>query len=162
MTGQSVTGNASIVYFLLIYLFSNLAAFGVIALVSSATGREDMEDYKGFGRTNPALAWALAIALFSLAGIPPTAGFFGKYFLLIAGAGQNNYVLITIAALNMVVALYYYCKVIMAMFMQASDNPIERIPLHFQPKAAMVLCIAGILITGLASGAYEYIHSLIQ
>lgn len=162
MTGQSAMGNASVIYFILVYLFSNLAAFGVIALVSSVTGKEHMDDYRGFSKTNPLLAWVLAIALFSLAGIPPTAGFFGKYFLLIAGAGQENYILITIAALNMVIALYYYLKVIMAMFMQPNDNAVAHIPLSIQPKIAMVICMVGIVITGLVSGAYEYIYSLVQ
>lgn len=162
MTGQSAIGNASVVYFILVYIFSNLGAFGVISLVSAMTGKENMDDYKGFSRTNPLLAWVLAIALFSLAGIPPTAGFFGKYFLLIAGAGQDNYILITIAALNMVIALYYYLKVIMAMFMQPNETPIEKISLQFQPKLAMAICVGGILITGLASGAYQYIYSLVQ
>ena len=114
MSGQSQAGTASVVYFILIYIFSNLGAFGVISLVSALTGRENMDDYKGFYKTNPLLSWVLAISLFSLAGIPPTAGFFGKFFLLMAGAGQGNYLLITIAALNMVISLYYYLKIIKA------------------------------------------------
>ena len=73
-----------------------------------------MDDYKGFYKTNRLLSWVLAISLFSLAGIPPTAGFFGKFFLLFAGAGKGNYLLIMIAALNMVVSLYYYLKVLKA------------------------------------------------
>src|SRR5215510_11164770 len=88
ITGQSREGMASVIFFVLIYIFSNLAAFGVINLVSAATGKENVDDYKGFYKTNPALTWVLAIALFSLGGIPPTAGFFGKFFLLLAGAGK--------------------------------------------------------------------------
>ena len=104
----------------------------------------------------------MAIALFSLAGIPPTAGFFGKFFLLLAGAGKGNYLLITIAALNMVVSLYYYLKVIKAMFMDANENPIEQVKTSWSPRLAMIICVAGIIITGLASGAYQYIHSLVK
>lgn len=162
ITGQSADGNASLIYFVLIYIFSNLAAFGVINLVSATTGREYMDEYKGFYKTNPALSWVLAIALFSLAGIPPTAGFFGKFFLLLAGAGKGNYLLIGIAALNMVVSLYYYLKVIKAMFMDANENPIEQVKAGLSPKIAMVICVGGIIITGLASGAYQYIHSLVK
>ena len=103
ITGQSAEGSASVIFFVLIYIFSNLAAFGVINLVSAATGRENADDYKGFYKTNKGLSWVLAIALFSLGGIPPTAGFFGKFFLLLAGAGKGNYLLIIIAALNMVI-----------------------------------------------------------
>ena len=162
ITGQSPEGSASVIFFVLIYIFSNLAAFGVISLVSAVTGRENMDDYKGFYKTNKGLSWVLAIALFSLGGIPPTAGFFGKFFLLLAGAGKGNYVLITIAALNMVISLYYYLKVIKAMFMDTSDNPIENIKAGWSPKLAMIICIGGIIVTGLVSSAYQYIHSLVK
>jgi NADH-quinone oxidoreductase subunit N len=161
ITGQSAEGSASVIFFVLIYIFSNLAAFGVINLVSAVTGRENMDDYKGFYKTNKGLSWVLAIALFSLGGIPPTAGFFGKFFLLLAGAGKGNYLLISIAALNMVISLYYYLKVIKAMFMDVSDNPIENVKAGWSPKLAMVICIGGIIVTGLASGVYQYIHSLV-
>lgn len=162
MSGQSGEATASVIYFVLIYIFSNLGAFGVVALVSSATGKENMEDYKGFYKTNPLLGWVLAISLFSLAGVPPMAGFFAKYFLLFSGAGTGRYVLIIIAALNIVVALYYYLKVIKAIFMDPNDHPIGNVTSHWQPKLAMVICIAGILVTGIASGAYNYIYDLVK
>ena len=162
ITGQSAEGSASVIYFVAIYIFSNLAAFGVIGLISAVTGRENIDDYKGFYKTNPGLSWVLAIALFSLGGIPPTAGFFGKFFLLLAGAGKGNYLLISIAALNMVISLYYYLRIIKVMFMDANDNPIENVKAGWSPKLAMIICVAGIIITGLASGAYNYIYSLIK
>ena len=162
ITGQSAEGSASVIYFVLVYIFSNLAAFGVINLISASTGKENVDDYKGFYKTNPRLSWVLAIALFSLGGIPPTAGFFGKFFLLLAGAGKGNYLLISIAALNMVISLYYYLRIIKAMFMDANDNPIEDVKTGWSPKLAMIICVAGIIITGLASGAYNYIHSLVK
>ncbi len=162
VTGGDHAGFSSVVYFVLIYLFSNLAVFGVISLVSAEKGKENIDDYKGFYKTNPMLTWILAIALFSLAGIPPTAGFFGKFFLLLAGAGRNNYLLITIAALNMVVSLYYYLRIIKAMFMDANERPIEKVEMTWSPKLAMGICVAGIVITGVVSGAYEYIYSLVK
>lgn len=162
VTGGDQAGFSSVIYFVLIYLFSNLAAFGVLSLVSAEKGKENIDDYKGFYKTNPLLTWVLAIALFSLAGIPPTAGFFGKFFLLLAGAGKNNYPLITIAALNMVVSLYYYLRIIKAMFMDANETPIEKVDMSWSPKIAMVLCMTGIVVTGFVSGAYEYIYSLIK
>ena len=134
ITGASQAGTASVVYFILIYIFSNLGAFGVISLVSAFTGKENIEDYKGFYKTNPLLSWVLAISLFSLAGIPPTAGFFGKFFLLMAGAGQGNYLLITIAALNMVISFYYYLKVVKAIFMDTNENPIEKLTIPPFPQ----------------------------
>ncbi|HET6993381.1 MAG TPA: NADH-quinone oxidoreductase subunit N [Chitinophagaceae bacterium] len=162
ITGESVEGSASVIFFVMIYVFSNLAAFGVISLVSAATGREGVDDYKGFYKTNPLLSWVLAIALFSLAGVPPTAGFFGKFFLLLAGAGKGNYWLITIAALNMVVSLYYYLRVVKAIFMDDNENPIEKIHPSLSPKIAMLICTGGIVLTGLMSGAYNYIYSLLK
>ncbi len=161
ITAQSAEGSASVIFFVMIYIFSNLAAFGVINLVSAVTGRENIKDYKGFYKTNPGLSWVLALALFSLGGIPPTAGFFGKFFLLLAGAGKGNYLLITIAVLNMVIALYYYLRVIRAIFMESNEHPIEKINPAWSPKLAMIICVAGIIITGLASGAYQYIHDLV-
>jgi len=162
ITGQSTEGSASVIFFVLIYIFSNLAAFGVISLVSAVTGKENVDDFKGFYKNNPGLSWVLAIGLFSLGGIPPTAGFFGKFFLLLAGAGKGNYLLLTIAALNMVISLYYYLRVIKAMFMDANDNPIEKVHAGWSPKIAMIICVLGIIITGLASGAYQYIYSLVK
>src|SRR5690606_17987259 len=122
----------------LIYVFSNLAAFGVVALVSSQTGREGISDYKGFYKTNPVLSWVLTIALFSLAGIPPTAGFFGKFFLLFAGAEKGNWLLISLAALNMVVSLYYYLRIVKAIFMDTNPSPMERISIPWMPRLAFI------------------------
>ena len=160
ISSYSIEGSTSIVYFILIYIFSNLAAFGVISLISALTSKENVDDYKGLYKTNPALTWILTIALFSLAGIPPTAGFFGKFFLLIAGAGKGNYILITIAAINMVIALYYYLRIVKAMFMDENETPIEKITISIFPKISFIICILGILVTGLYSNIYQYIYNL--
>lgn len=160
ISGASQAGTTSVIYFVLIYIFSNLGAFGVISLVSAVTGKETIDDYKGFYKTNPLLSWVLAIALFSLAGIPPTAGFFGKFFLLMAGAAQGNYVLITIAALNMIISLYYYLKVVKAIFMDPNEMPIEKLTIPALSKLALFICVAGIVLTGLMSYVYEYINTL--
>jgi NADH-quinone oxidoreductase subunit N len=160
ITGNSQAGAASVVYFVLIYIFSNLGAFGVVSLISAMTGKENIDDYKGLHKTNPLLSWTMAISLFSLAGIPPTAGFFGKFFLLIAGGAQGNYLLIGIAALNMVISLYYYLRVIKAMFMDASEHPIEKLKIPLLPNIGLVICVAGIVLTGFAGWVYDYIYSL--
>jgi NADH-quinone oxidoreductase subunit N len=158
ISGSSQHGAASVVYFVLIYVFSNLAAFGVVSLVSAVTGHENISDYKAFYKTNPALSWILAIALFSLAGVPPTAGFFGKYFLLMAGAGKGNYLLIAIAALNLVISFYYYLRIVKTIFMDSNAEPLERITMPLLPRLAMYGCIAGILITSFSGPLYTYIH----
>lgn len=158
--GSSRTGEASVVYFILVYIFSNLGVFGVVSLISVKTGRERIEDYKGLYANNPWLSWVMAIGLFSLAGIPPTAGFFGKFFLLLAAAGKGNYVFIGIAALNMVISLYYYLKVIKAIFMDTQSQPIGKLKISLLPNIAFLICVAGIVMTGLIGGIYEYIFSL--
>lgn len=160
ITGSSQEATASVVYFVLIYIFSNLAAFGVVALVSALTGREQISDYKGFYKTNPVLSWVLTIALFSLAGVPPTAGFFGKFFLLMSGAGKGNYVLITIAALNMILSFYYYLRIVKAIFMDANEHPIEKLAIPVYPRLALYICVTGIIATGVISYIYDYIHFL--
>lgn len=160
ISGSSQLGATSVIYFVLIYIFSNLAAFGVISLVSAITGKESISDYKGFYKTNPVLAWILTIALFSLAGVPPTAGFFGKFFLLMSGAAKANWMLITIAALNMVISFYYYLRVVKAIFMDKNDQPIEKVAMPLMPRLALYVCILGIIATGLVSYVYDYIHSL--
>jgi NADH-quinone oxidoreductase subunit N len=161
ISGQSSEGSASVIYFIIIYILSNLGAFGVISIVSASTGYENIDDYKGFYKTNSLLCWVLTLSLFSLAGIPPTAGFFGKFFLLMAGAGKGNYLLITIAALNMIVSLYYYLWVVKTMFMEKNEEPIKNLHITLLPKISLLICVAGILIFGLASTTYQYIYSLL-
>jgi len=153
-------GISPVVYFILIYVFSNLGAFGVAAVISSQTGKENIDDYKGLYKTNKFLCWMMALALFSLAGIPPTAGFFGKLFLLTAGASKANYMFITIAALNMIVSLYYYLRVVRAMFMDNNEQPIENIKINPSTKLGLIICGAGIVLTGLLSWIYDHIQSL--
>src|SRR5436190_6670796 len=161
ISGYSPAGISSVVYFILIYTFSNLAAFGVASVISSATGKENIDDYKGLYKTNPFLTWTLTLALFSLAGIPPTAGFFGKLFLISAGAAKGSYPFITIAALNMIISLYYYLRVVRAMFMDKNDWPIEKIKTDRITKFALIICGAAILLLGVLSWVYDYIVSLV-
>ena len=160
MSAQSPVGTASVVYFILVYLFSNLGAFGVVSVISTYTGKENIGDYAGLYKSNPFLAWVMAISLFSLAGVPPTAGFFGKFFLLLAGASKANYLLIVIAALNMVVALYYYLMLVKTMFLPGDSENGEKIPISTLSRIALVVCVAGILSVGLIGGIYDFINSV--
>lgn len=154
-------GASSAIYFLIVYTFSNLGIFGVVALVSAHAGKENISDYKGFYISNPILSWVMAISLFSLGGIPPTAGFFGKMFLITAGASKGNYVLITIAALNMVISLYYYLKVVKTIFIDKNENPIANLSGSLSMKIALIICMVGVVTTGFARGLFEYINTLI-
>lgn len=161
MSSNSDIGQTSVSYFILIYIFSNLAAFGVAAAISAQTGKENIDDYKGLYRTNPYMSWVMALALFSLAGIPPTAGFFGKLFLITSGASKGAYWFITIAALNMIISLYYYLRVVRAMFMDQNAQPIERIRGSRSVNLALGVCATGIVLVGIASWIYEYIQGLV-
>ena len=160
ISSNSILGTASVVYFVLVYVFSNLAAFGVAGAISQHSGKERIEDYRGLYQTNPFISWILALALFSLAGIPPTAGFFGKLFLITAGAFKGNYFFITVAALNMIISLYYYLRVIRAVFMDSNEQPIGKINLDISTKLGMIICGAGIVLLGLLSWVYDYITAL--
>lgn len=160
ISGSSQFGSASVVYFVLIYVFSNLAAFGVVSVVSSLTGKETISDYRGVYKTNPVLSWILTLALFSLAGVPPTAGFFGKFFLLFAGAGKGNFLFISLAALNMVISVYYYLRIVKAIFMDENDQPIQKVSIPLMPRLALYTCIVGVLSVGFISFIYDYIHSI--
>jgi NADH-quinone oxidoreductase subunit N len=162
ISSNSIEGATSVVYFILIYVFSNLAAFGVAAAIASQTNKENIDDYKGLYQTNKFLSWVLALALFSLAGIPPIAGFFGKLFLLTAGAGspKASYLFITLAALNMIVSLYYYLRVVRAIFMEKNEQPIEKVQVTISAKLGLMICAAGIVLTGILSWIYDYIQSL--
>lgn len=160
ISSNSAAGTTSVVYFILIYIFSNLAAFGVAAAIAAKANRENIDDYKGLYQSNPFLSWVLALALFSLAGIPPTAGFFGKLFLLTAGASKGSYLFIIIAALNMIISLYYYLRVVRSVFMDKNDLPMEKIQVEPSARLALILCSVGIILVGLLSWIYDYIHSL--
>jgi NADH-quinone oxidoreductase subunit N len=160
ISSHSMEGTSSVVYFVLIYVFSNLAAFGVAGAISQTTGKERIEDYKGLYQTNPLISWVLALSLFSLAGIPPTAGFFGKLFLITAGASKGNYFFITVAALNMIISLYYYLRIVRAVFMDTNPQPIPKINLDPATKLGMIICGAGIIFIGLLSWVYDYITTL--
>jgi NADH-quinone oxidoreductase subunit N len=160
ISSNDTMGSTSVIYFILIYLFSNLAAFGVASVISEHSGKENIDDYKGLYKTNPFLSWIIALALFSLAGIPPTAGFFGKLFLLTAAGAKASYGLILIAALNMIISLYYYLRVVRAIFMDKNDSPVPAIQTGASVKLGMYICAAGIVLTGMMGWIYDYIQSL--
>ncbi|MEQ8363316.1 MAG: NADH-quinone oxidoreductase subunit N [Cyclobacteriaceae bacterium] len=158
--GGSALGMASVIYFVLVYVFSNLAAFGVVIAIEQFAGKLNMKDYNGLYKTNPRLSLAMMLALFSLAGIPPLAGFFGKFFLFTAVAESGYYVLLFIAVLNAVISLYYYLLVVKAMFINKSESPIPYFQSDYPTRIALSGCIIGILVVGFYSPVFEYIKQL--
>ena len=102
----------------------------------------------------------MAICLFSLGGIPPTAGFFGKMFLVTAGAAKGNYLLVSVAVMNMVISLFYYLRVIKAIFIDESETPIAKVTGSYPLRLALVICIIGAVTVGFASGLFDYITTI--
>ena len=156
----SALGMTSLVYYVLVYMFSNLAAFGVISVIEERTGKVEMNDYNGLYQTNPRLSFVMMLALFSLAGIPPFAGFFSKFFVFSAAAAQGYYVLVFIALLNTIISLYYYLLVVKAIFLNKSENPIETLKSDVPVKISFVVCTLAILLVGLISTIYTQIGAL--
>ncbi len=159
MTGNQL-GTATIIYFVMIYIFSNLAAFGVVQAISLKTGKENMSDYEGLYRTNPNLSLIMMLAVFSLAGIPPVAGFFGKFFLFTAAASKGYYLLVFLAVVNVTISLYYYLLVVRAMFLRTSDHAIPYFKNKLYMRLGLLVTVVGILIIGLYSPLYDYIFEL--
>jgi NADH-quinone oxidoreductase subunit N len=160
LSGQNNDVISSVTYFILVYVFSNLAAFGVVSVLRSQAGIETISGLKGLYKTSPPLAWALSIGLFSLAGIPPAAGFFGKLFLLMSGASKGNYWYITLAALNMIVSLYYYLRVVRLVF-SVPDGEQKPVTILRPVALGLIICTAGILLSGVISWIYDHIRSMI-
>ena len=160
LIGGNQLGMASVIYYVLVYIFSNLGAFGVVTAISNATGKENIDDYNGLYHTNPKLSLIMTLALFSLAGIPPVAGFFGKFFLFTAAAQKGFYLLVLLAVLNTIISLFYYLLVVKAMFINKSDSPIAKFRSDFPTRFALGICVAGIFVTGFASVIFEAIRNL--
>ncbi|MEI7422645.1 MAG: NADH-quinone oxidoreductase subunit N [Prolixibacteraceae bacterium] len=158
--GTNQMGMSSVVYFVLVYIFSNLGAFGVVAAISARTGKESMDDYDGLYLTNPKLSLLMMLSMFSLAGIPPVAGFFGKMYLFMSAASGGYYWLVFIAVLNATISLYYYLLVVKAMFINKNENPIATFSSDGYTKIGLALCALGIFVLGFWSQVYEFINGL--
>lgn len=148
-------GMTSLVYYILVYMVSNLAIFGVIGIIEHRTGKITINDYNGLYTTNPRLSFVMMLALFSLAGIPPFAGFFSKFFIFAAAAQEGFYVLVFIALLNTIISLYYYLLVVKAMFINKNDNPIETIRSDAYTRISLIACTVGVIAIGLISAIYD-------
>ncbi len=158
--GASQLGMTTTIFFVLTYVFTNLAAFGVVSAISNETGKENMDDYNGLYQTNPKLSLLLMLALFSLAGIPPVAGFFGKFFLFASAASQSFYWLVFIAVVNATISLYYYLLPVKAIFINKNENPIPSFKSDVYTRTGLIIAALGTLLIGLLSISYEYVASL--
>lgn len=153
-------GMTAVVYFVLTYIFSNLAAFGVVSAIQNETGKENMDDYNGLYQTNPKLSLLMMLSMFSLAGIPPVAGFFGKFFLFTSAASAGYYWLILIAVLNATISLYYYLLPVKAMFINKNEKPITFFKSDVYTRIGLIMCTVGVFVIGFWSQIYEWIDQV--
>lgn len=156
-------GMAAMMYYILVYIFSNLAAFGVAQAVENATGKLSIDDYRGMSKANPRLAFAMMLAMFSLAGIPPFAGFFSKFFIFTSAINQGSiaiYVLVLIALINTIISLYYYLLVVKSMYITEGDAEVATFKSSCSERLALVVTVGGIILLGIVSPVYNWLLEL--
>ncbi len=166
VVGNNTIGMAALSYYVLVYVVANLAVFTVISLVEqNNNGATDMDAYNGFYKTNPKLSLLMTLALFSLAGIPPFAGMFSKFFVFMAALDLNKtghvlpYLVVFIALVNTVVSLYYYLLIVKAMYIKDSDNPLPTFKSDCNSRLALAICTFGIVAFGVVSCVYDWIYA---
>ena len=164
--GNSQMGATALTYYVLVYVVANMAVFSVISVVEQNNGgRTDMAAYNGFYTTNPKLSFLMTLALFSLAGIPPFAGMFSKFFVFMAGVGGHEanpfwvYLVVFVALINTVVSLYYYLLIVKAMYIKKTTTPLPTFKSDVNTKLALALCTTGIALFGVLSCIYDWIAS---
>ena len=150
-------GMTSLVFYVLIYMFANLSVFTVITIVALRAHKFTLDDYNGLYNTNPKLAFLMTLALFSLAGIPPFAGFFSKFFIFAAAFEGGFHLLVFIALINTIISLYYYLKIVKAMYINKSDEPIAAFRSDNYTRASLAICTLGIVVLSIASVVYQSI-----
>jgi len=158
VAAASRLGIAAAAFYLIIYTVTNLAAFAAVVLVSNLTGSEDIESFAGLSRRSKFLAWGLMLALFSLGGVPPFAGFVGK-LILFAGAVQSGLIaLVVIGAVNVIISLYYYLNVVKVVFERRSEEEEEPLTIPVPSRWVLGFTMAAIVILGvLAAPVFNWV-----
>ncbi len=157
---------SALTYYVLVYIVANLAVFAVISVVEENNGGvTDMAAYNGFYSTNPKLTLLMTLALFSLAGIPPFAGMFSKFFVFMSAFDQGNkatWVVLFIALINTVISLYYYLLIVKAMYIRETESPLPKFRSDWGTRVALVVCTAGVVGFGVFSVFFEWICGAVQ
>ncbi len=156
VVGGTAQGMTALVYYLFVYLAANLGVFAIINIVEQRSGKVNISDYDGFYETNPKLSFLMTLCLFSLAGIPPFAGFFSKFFIFMSGFNAHQEVLVFIALVNTVISLYYYLLIVKAMYIKKNDSPIANFSSDRYTQIGLALCIAGVVFAGIVSEVFHY------
>ena len=162
--GNSSMGVASLMFYTLVYVAANLAVFAVISVVEQNNGgTTERSALAGFYETNPRLSLLMTLAMFSLAGIPPFAGMFSKFFVFMAAAQQGSfwaYFVVFIALINTVPSLYYYLLIVKEMYIKKTATPLPAFQSDSATKLALALCTVGIVLFGVCSCIYEWLNSV--
>jgi len=148
MAAGTKMGAEAVLFYLLTYLFATLGAFAVVIAFSQRTNSDEIEDYSGLNRRSPFLAFAMLVFLFSLAGVPPLAGFIGKIYLFAAAVKEELYALITVGLISIVISLYYYIIVVKKMYISEPADPTP-IAVSGALKTVIYVGLAGTLILGI-------------
>jgi NADH-quinone oxidoreductase subunit N len=153
----SQLGIASVVFYLIGYILTNLLAFGIVGIVGRLTGSDDFQAYSGLSRRNPTLGLAALVAFLSLAGMPPFVGFVAKFFVFSAAIEAGWVWLAIVGVLNSIVGLYYYLNVLKYVYLYRMENQDEELhPLQVARPVtiALVVLVIGILALGTLFGPW--------
>ncbi|MCH5236256.1 MAG: NADH-quinone oxidoreductase subunit N [Muribaculaceae bacterium] len=157
-------GLSAMLFYIFVYVVSNIGAFLVINTIEENTGIISMDDYNGLHKTNPWLSFAMTLAMFSLAGIPPFAGFFSKILIFTSVTSSNSwalYMLVLVALINTIISLYYYLLVVKAMWISHDEPKVATIRTFKCEKVALWLCVGGIIFFGLVPYIYQYCYDAV-
>lgn len=182
-------GTTSLIYYITVYIVANLAVFGVIGAVERHALRTTVDAdkaegelpenalsrseetaaseravsrsaYAGLYRTNPRLTFVMTLAMFSLAGIPPFAGFFSKFFVFASAFNTGHWLVVFLALVNTVISLFYYLLVVKAMYITPNDNPLPYFRSSWLTRISLAVCLAGIILLGIISSVYGGIETV--
>jgi NADH-quinone oxidoreductase subunit N len=145
----SSLGNSGVVFYLMAYLLTNLAAFGIIAMLWNSDGSDEIKAYNALSRRSPALALAMLVAFLSLAGMPPFGGFVAKIFIFAAAVNANLIWLAFVGVLNSIIGLYYYLIVLKHVYLYRSENEDKPINIPRASALALTVLTIGILLVGI-------------
>ena len=145
----------SVVFYLVVYLLMNMGAFAIAGLVGSKEEKKTkITAFHGLGYSNPLIGLVMAICMFSLAGFPPTAGFIGKFYLF-SSAMQSGYLwLVIIGVINSVISVYYYLRIVVAMYMHKPEEDAEQVQLMAGTRLVLLVSALGILILGVLPNSF--------
>ena len=149
LAAGNTLGVESLFVYMLAYMFMSIGAFAVVTAASKAVGGDDIEHFGELHRREPVLAATMAVFLLSLAGIPPLAGFIAKFFIFAAAIKEGLITLAVVGILTSVISLFYYCRIIKAMYLTSSEKYHEKFALSWPMRAALLLTILGTLGMGL-------------